>query len=282
MESEKMILLPLDGSESSLSALLPAKSLAVLLNMSIYILYISDEELSREDLIKKLKLKPEELPRFLLAQKTGKPADVILSELKSVKYIVMGTHGETANLEELTGSVSREVLKYSEIPVLLIHPNMKLPVQDNIWKPKNVLIPLNGTLGASHTLGPVIEILVRTSAELDLLHIVTSKAEVPTSPGCLTTPYYVDFPQLEWTSWSKEFIRRFGPILHNHNHINFKLSISCGDPADEIIKFAEKNHNDLIAMTWHGNLTEPHATILKKVMRQAPCPCLLVRIVNNQ
>ena len=279
MESEKMILLPLDGSEASLAALLPAKSLAILFNIPIYILYVSDKELSREELIKKLKFDTDELPRFLLVQKSGNPADVIINESKNAKYIVMGTHGETANIEELTGSVSKEVLKNSEIPILMIRPDMKLPLQDNIWKPKKILVPLNGTLGASHTLGPVVEILTLTSAELDLLHIVTSKAEIPTEPGCLTTPYYVDFPQLEWTSWSKEFIRRFGPILHNHNHIKFKLSILSGDPSDEIISFAEKNHDDLIAMTWHGNLTEPHAKILKKVMRLAPCPCLLVRII---
>jgi len=279
MESEKMILLPLDGSEASLAALLPAKSLAILFNIPIYILYVSDKELSREELIKKLKFDTDELPRFLLVQKSGNPADVIINESQNAKYIVMGTHGETANIEELTGSVSKEVLKNSEIPILMIRPDMKLPLQDNIWKPKKILVPLNGTLGASHTLGPVVEILTLTSAELDLLHIVTSKAEIPTEPGCLTTPYYVDFPQLEWTSWSKEFIRRFGPILHNHNHIKFKLSILSGDPSDEIISFAEKNHDDLIAMTWHGNLTEPHAKILKKVMRLAPCPCLLVRII---
>ncbi|MDD3013766.1 MAG: universal stress protein [Candidatus Gastranaerophilales bacterium] len=279
MKSEKMILLPLDGSEASLSALLPAKSMAILFNIPIYILYVSDKELKREELIDKLKLDTGDLPRFLLVQKTGNPADVIISESQCAKYIVMGTHGETANLNELTGAVSKEVLKRSKIPVLLIRPDMKLPFQDNIWKPKKVLIPLNGTLGASHTLGPVVEILTLTSAEVDLLHIVTSKAEIPTEPGCLTTPYYVDFPQLEWTSWSKEFIRRFGPILHNHNHIKFNLSLLCGDPADEIILFADKNHNDLIAMTWHGNLVEPHASILKKVMLQSHCPCLLVRIV---
>lgn len=278
MESEKTILLPLDGSQASLSALCPAKSLAVLFNLPLYILYISDEELSREDLIRKLKLKPDELPRFLIIKKSGNPASVILSESKGAKYIVMGTHGETQNIEELTGTVTKEVVKNSMVPVLLVRPDACLPIHNNIWKPKKVLIPLNGTLGVSQTLGPVIEILTLTSAELDLLHIVTSMAENAGEPGCLTTPYYVDFPQLEWNSWSKEFIRRFGPILHNHNHIKYKLSIASGDPANEIISFAENHHNDLIAMTWHGNLEEPHASILKKVMRKAPCPCLLVRI----
>jgi len=279
MDSEKMILLPLDGSDASLSALLPAKSLAILFNIVLCVIYVSEEKLSRDELIKKLKLDPDELPRFLLMQKTGNPAEIILAEADRTKFLVMGTHGETGNLQELTGKVAKEVFKNSTVPVLLVRPDMKLPLHNNIWKPKKVLIPLNGTLGASKTLGPVVEILTITKAMLDLLHIVTTKAEMPTAPGCLTTPYYVDFPQLEWNSWSKEFVRRFGPILHNHNHIKYKLSLSCGDTADEIISFARNNNNDLIAMTWHGNLAEPHAGILKRVLKYAPCPSLLVKII---
>lgn len=273
---EKMILLPLDGSPASFSALVPAKSLALLFNIPLYILYVSDEKLSRSDLIKKLSLDTSVLPRFVLMQKAGNAAEVIISELKNTKFLVIGTHGETADLSRLTGDVAKKVIETSDVPVLTIHPQMKINIENGIWKPKKILIPLNGTIGATHTLGSVIEILVAASSELNLLHIVHNKEDAFSS--CMTTPYYIDFPQFEWSCWSKEFIRKFGPILHNHNHIRYELSLLRGDPADEIISFAQTHNNDLIAMTWHGDLSEKHALILKKVIRLAPCPILLVRL----
>jgi nucleotide-binding universal stress UspA family protein len=274
---EKMILLPLDGSKASISALIPAKSLSVLFNIPLYILYVSDKKFSRDELISKLNINPAELPRFVLLQKSGDPSEVIISEMKNAKFLVMGTHGETANMDKLIGSVTKKVMEVSEVPVLMIHPRMKINLEKNMWVPKKVLIPLNGTIGASHTLGSVIEILVKASSSLNLLHIVQIKPDK--SSETMTTPYYIDFPQFEWNCWSKEFIRRFGPILHNHNHISYELSLLRGDPGEEIISFAKNHNNDLIAMTWHGDLSEKHALILKKVMKLAPCPTLLVRTV---
>lgn len=274
--TEKMILLPLDGSPASLSALIPAKSLALLFNIPLHILYVSDEKLSRNQLIQKLNLDTDILPRFVLLQKSGDPAEVIISELINAKFLVMGTHGETADLNKLTGGVSKKVIESAEIPALMIHPRMKINMENDLWKPKKILIPLNGTIGATQTLGSVIEILVLASSELNLLHIVHNKEDA--FINCMTTPYYVDFPQFEWSCWSKEFIRRFGPILHNHNHINYELALLRGDPADEIISFAKNHNNDLIAMTWHGDLSEKHALILKKVIKSAPCPTLLARL----
>ncbi|OGI23425.1 MAG: hypothetical protein A2287_02525 [Candidatus Melainabacteria bacterium RIFOXYA12_FULL_32_12] len=280
MKQGKMILLPLDGSDISLKAVLPAKSIAILLNMIVHILYVSDETLSKEELIKKTRIKMEEFPRCIISHKKGNPVEVILEEAKNAEYVVMCTQGEGYDPEKISGSTATKVIENSTTPVLLIRPNIKIQQKDDLWEAKNVLIPLNGSPGAAQALEPTMAILSKTNAEIDLLHISVSEMKHPAESGMYTVPYYEDHPQHEWPSWSKEFLRRFGPTLKNHFKVEF--FVSTGDPAEHIINFSKDHNNDLIAMAWHGKLAPPHANILRRVMYETPCPVLLTKINHKE
>ncbi|HBH17754.1 MAG TPA: hypothetical protein DDX14_02195, partial [Cyanobacteria bacterium UBA9579] len=261
MEQGKMILLPLDGSDISLKAVLPAKSIAVLLNMIVHILYVSDEELSREEVIKKAKIRKEDFPRCIISHKKGNPIEVIIEEAKLSEYVVMCTHGQGYDPDKISGSVATKVIENTSTPVLLVRPDIELPTQNNLWQTKNVLIPLNGCPCAAQALEPTMRILSKINAEIDLLHIPVSEQKKQAESGMFTVPYYEDHPQHEWPTWTKEFLRRFGPKLKN----NFKVEffVSTGDPAEHIINFSKEHNNDLIAIAWHGKLAPPHATILR-------------------
>src|ERR1035437_1219326 len=148
MNQQKVILLPLDGSKCSLQALIPAKSVAKSLNLTIEILYVSDEELSKTELINKLNLCKEDLSNCMINHKKGDVAEVIIEESQKAAYIVMGTHGETQDPNKITGSISKAVAKNSNIPILLIKPNTKMELKEGYWSPQNALIPLNGTPGS--------------------------------------------------------------------------------------------------------------------------------------
>lgn len=274
----KKILLPLDGSEASLKAFLPAKSLAELLELTLCILHISDEKLDQNALLKKLGIKKEDLQCYVISHKTGDPAKAILEESEHCAYIVMGTHGETCDKTKKAGSVVIKVIENTYKPVLLIKPDIELTCQNGKWIPQRALIPLNGAPNSAQALLPVMNILVKTTAEIDLLHISGHKCEPLKEEGAFTTPYYEDYPQHEWHSWSKEFMRRFCPILHNHNHINLKLSLSHGEPAEEILNFALENKNDFIAIAWHGTFSHLRAETLKKVLSLCTCPIMLIKI----
>lgn len=274
----KMILLPLDGSDISLKAAFAAKSIAILLDIPVHVLYASEEELSREELLNKLKINKNDLPRNVISHKKGNPVDVILEEAKNSEYVVMSSHGQGYDPSKISGSVAAKVIENTNTPVLLIRPDIHLTNNGNFWTPKNALIPLNGTPCASPALAPAMEILTRTGAELDLLHVTISTPGRHIEPGAYTAPYYEDYSQHEWPSWSKEFLKRFGPDIKDNIKIEF--FVSSGDPAEEIINYAKQNKNDLIAMAWHGKLAPPHATILRKVMFEAPCPVLLIKICH--
>ncbi len=270
--------MPLDGSEASLKAFIPAKSIAGLLGLTLYILHVCDEELSRRELVEKLCIKPEELECFVISRRTGSPEAAILEESRNSSYIVMGTHGSTCDESLRMGSTTEEVIEKSLKPVLLIKPDTCLNVVNGQWIPHRALIPLNGAPGSAQALAPAMRILAKTAAQIELLHIFREKTEPIVEEGSFSAPYYEDYPQHEWPSWSKEFIKRFCPVMENRNNIKMSVSTSRGDPAEQITAFAEKNSNDFIAIAWHGTMSQFRAMTLKKVLSDSNCPIMLIRI----
>lgn len=270
------ILLPLDGSEAAYKAFIPAKSLAELLDLTLCILHVSKEERTQQELLQRLNIKPSDMGCFVVSQKGGEPRDVIIEEAERSSYIIMGTHGETCDETLRMGSTTAEVIEGTNKPVLLIKPNACLNITEGKWIPHKALIPLNGAPGSAQALAPAMRILEKTTAKIDLLHIFHEKTEPISEEGSFTAPYYEDYPQHEWPSWSKEFLKRFCPTMKNH--IKMNVSISKGDPAEEIAGFAEKNQNDFIAIAWHGTLSKFRAMTLKKILFNSNCPIMLIRI----
>lgn len=274
----KKILLPLDGSEASLKAFFPAKSLAELLEMALCILHISEENLDQDTFLEKLGINKDDLCCYITSHKTGDPAKVILEEAEQCDYIVMGTHGETCDTTKNVGSIAVKVVENTYKPVLLIRPDLDICSQNSKWIPQKALIPLNGAPNSAQALVPAMNILEKTTAEIDLLHISCNTVDTTKEEGAFTAPYYEDYPQHEWNSWSKEFMRRFCPVLLNHNHISLKLTLSHGKPAEEILNFARENKNDFIAIAWHGTFSHLRASTLKRVLSECPCPIMLIKI----
>ncbi len=270
------VLLPLDASEASLRAFIPAKSIVELLDMNLIILHISDEELCQEELFKKLNISKEDLKCFVARQKTGLPEKVILEEAKGCNYIVMASHGKTCDETRRMGSTAAAVVEKTDVPVLLVKPGVNLHIENGKWLPHKTLIPLNGTPGSAESLAPAMEILSKTHSEINILHICVSKEEKETKEGEYSAPYYEDYPQYEWTSWSKEFIKRFCPTMKNHFKVN--VSLSHGDPAQEILNFSLQNNNDFIAVVWHGTMEHLRAKTLKRLLYECSCPLLLIKL----
>jgi len=270
------ILLPLDSSEASLKAFIPAKSIAELLDLSLVILYISEEELTQEQLLEKLRISREDLGCFVVRHKTGSPEEVILEESKGSDYIVMGTHGKTCDESRRMGSTTATVVEKTCIPVLLIKPGACLNIENSKWIPHKTLIPLNGTPGSAEALAPAMKILSKTDSEINILHICGTQEKKEAKEGQYSAPYYEDYPQYEWSSWSKEFLKRFYPA--GKNHVKANVSLSHGDPADEILKFSQKNNNDFIAVVWHGTMEHLRAKTLKRLLFECTCPLMLIKL----
>ncbi|WP_227376291.1 universal stress protein [Haladaptatus halobius] len=139
------ILIPTDGSDPAKPAVEMALNLAKVHNATLHILYIVDQPVSvsgmgegfsgLDDLLDALEKRGQQATKAIVEQarerdiettaavRRGNPHDDILTyaEEYDIDVIVMGTHGRTGVKRALLGSVTENVVRHSEIPVLTVH-----------------------------------------------------------------------------------------------------------------------------------------------------------------
>ena len=139
------ILVPTDGSELSTPAVEMALDLAEIHDATLHVLYIVDQPVSvsgmgegfsgLDELLDALEEKGTKATKAVVEQaserniettaavRRGNPHDDILSYATEheIDVIVMGTHGRTGVKRALLGSVTENVVRHSEIPVLTVH-----------------------------------------------------------------------------------------------------------------------------------------------------------------
>ena len=60
--------------------------------------------------------------------------------------------------------------------------------------------------------------------------------------------------------------------------VRVRLLMGHGEPAEETIRVANEESVDLIVLAWKGRWEAPHASTVKAVLRDAPCPILVTRV----
>ena len=153
----KEILLPLDGSDVSESALAPARQLAESLGARLHILQVTSQteefsimrgaefgtmgsDYSQQVLDEVMTAQRDRIERYLnevaegLAEagldvvkaiEDGPAADKIVdyAEASGVDLIVMSTHGRGGVRRFFVGSVTDKVIRSTNLPVLVVHPD---------------------------------------------------------------------------------------------------------------------------------------------------------------
>ncbi|WP_332900326.1 universal stress protein [Haladaptatus sp. CMSO5] len=139
------ILIPTDGSDPARPAVEMAVGLAETHGAMLHVLYIVDQPTTvsgmgegfsgLDDLLDALEERGHQATKAIVEQarergiettaavRRGNPHDDILSyaEDNDIDVIVMGTHGRTGVKRALLGSVTENVVRHSEIPVLTVH-----------------------------------------------------------------------------------------------------------------------------------------------------------------
>lgn len=142
------ILIPTDGSDGVEPAVETAIELAETHRATLHVLYIVDQPTSvsgtgegvpgLDNLLDALEKEGQKATSDIAvrakdrgieattAVRQGNPHDDILSyaEENDMDVIVMGTHGRTGVKRALLGSVTEDVVRHSEIPVLTVHREM--------------------------------------------------------------------------------------------------------------------------------------------------------------
>jgi nucleotide-binding universal stress UspA family protein len=184
--------------------------------------------------------------------------------------------------EAKIGSVPAEIVIGAPCPVLVVRPDLapeRLCDESPVWR---ILAPHDASPVTTESVAWAAELARRKNIHLDILHIAMAGEAPPAEPGSLPVGPYVDHHYYDLRSWSKEFLERFAASEHISSGAHLELHLAQGEPAAEIVKFAEIHSSDLIVVAWRGSLEEGRARVVRKLLERAPCPLLFVRLGTLQ
>jgi nucleotide-binding universal stress UspA family protein len=274
-EKGPTILVPLDGSLHALAALPVARSLAELVHATLHLVHIAEPIIHPRELLHKLGLTEDEVWGSVVEQVSGDVAASLvgLSREPACAYIVMCPHTGREESEGDLGGVAREVLRRSTCPVVLVRPVW----ERQPWCLRHILVPYDGKPTTAAALGPALDLAGRTDAVLIVLHVAAVGDAPPSEPGSITAPLYVDQAHHEWWAWAHEFLQRACCGVPPERLPPLRLALAVGEPGAEIVRIAQAHRADLIVLSWRGHLEGDHPRVARAVIRQAPCPILMLR-----
>jgi nucleotide-binding universal stress UspA family protein len=275
------ILLTLDGSEVSESALPFAREFARQFNDELVVAGVSSDEnnpLSRifkkylTDAAESLKKDNIKAEAVLLI---GKDADEILkySQKENFSLQVMATLGQTASGNWAIGSVTEKIIKSSGIPLLLIPAKKGTEVKKPSFN--KILVPLDGSETAATALPMAKNLAKKTNAQLILLYVVSYKIT-----GSLE--FNIHFQEqliVMLHQQAKEYLDGVAEELKKEN-INYKQEIIRGEVSPAILDYAKKNDVNFIVLSTHGRHDMGVFSLGStpdKVIHNTQIPVLLIR-----
>ena len=274
-----VVLVALDGSPAAMTALPVARTVAAQIGAEVEILYIAAGPLPESDLRKQLGLDRVDTGVLGIRSMPGDPAAEIVraSEDPEVALVVLTTHGHAGGAGRRLGRVAESVIATSARPLLLVDPERASISAAGSPALRRLLLPLDGTPATAMALGLATELARQLGASIDVLYIADRAQAVPTEPGSISGPRYVDQPQHEWPHWAREVMDR---LCHAcaacPPDVPVRVALACGSIATEIIAFAAHHQHDAIVLVRRSGLESGRAQVLRAVIAQAPCPVLIV------
>lgn len=276
------ILIPLDGSDLSLSVLWTLRPLLIGANPEVTLLRVvppaeeppSDPQAAGEALAAVQKhLEAWGLTVALRLETEGDPAEQILecAEELAVDLVAMSSHGRSGVTRMLRGSVAERVLRRCPAPLLLCTPNSGAVGDYPAFR--RILVPLDGSELAERVLPDVEKIASACASEVTLIRVQGVLSE-PASQGSF------------FKRWSEERLEEeLAPLNPQRDAlaqagVKVGRQVAYGNPADQILRASQKA--DLIAMTTHGRSGASRwlfGSVAEAVLREASCPLLVRRVV---
>jgi nucleotide-binding universal stress UspA family protein len=189
--------------------------------------------------------------------------------------IVMTSHGYSGVSRLWLGSVADEMIRRTELPLLVVHPQEGKPVSDGPFSIVHVLVPLDGSRLAESVLGPAADLAAATGARMTLAHVVRTPA--PYGPGMLTLkPENLDARIRE----AGEYLEKVAAPMRRDG-LDVSIYVGHGTtPPVQLSDIAERLGADVIAIATHGHGGLKRTllgSVADKLLRVTPLPLLVMR-----
>ena len=141
---------------------------------------------------------------------------------------------------------------------------------------RKILHPTDFSAPSQEALNAAKELAAHFSAELVIVHVVSAVPLLPVMEG--TSSFDVETYQAELVACSRQALE---DLLSRHfPQGGVRSDLLHGNPADQIVRIAEKEGIDLIVLATHGQTGWRHlvfGSVAARVVRLAPCPVLTIR-----
>ena len=243
------ILVPVDGSASSLMAEETAAKIAKKTGANITVLHIIREPMLgyrlpnkiEEEIMGHIEQEAEKITREALTifveervnadlkvVRWRDPADTILEFSKNYDLVVIGAYGENEKSPYVLGSVTKKVMRQTRNPLLVVKRVSAL---------SNLLICVDGSENALKALKYGAQLADKMDSDITLLNVQEKKM--------------FDYAPDVVEDLGKKILSKAAEVIsEKKSKINRKLEI--GVPADVIVEVAEKGNHDLIIMGSRG------------------------------
>ncbi len=196
----------------------------------------------------------------------GKPAEEIVRLGQKGDLIVMSTHGRGGFKRLMLGSVTEEVIRHADTPILVTRPG----VRAEAWR--RMIVPLDGSTRGERILEEVVPLARRLHAEVELIQAVMPPV---TGMGLGDVPgvRIIEDP-LPYLESVKTWMASQG--------VDATVKALEGRAGAQILRHAEEMGASLLCLTTHGRTGLARAlmgSIADEVVRHAACPVLLRRSV---
>lgn len=290
------ILVPLDGSDVAETVLPYVEEIAAKSRSEVVLMTVSDPASSVAEHLYRAHMEEVSLevehgledrglaePKVCTELVAGKPAVEILryADEKNTSLIAMAGRGATGEKGWSLGNIASKVLQATNKPVLLT----KVPAGKAVLQGKRlirrILLPLD-TSPAGEAAVPYAQELARLlGSEVWLIHVLEPvPVPIVVAPGVqVVYPPVSSETEARWASSALDYLEGMGKRLQEKG-VSTKSEVSFGYAATEIIKYAEANNIDLIALSTHGRSGIGRwvfGSVTEKLLHIGAKPMLVVR-----
>jgi nucleotide-binding universal stress UspA family protein len=275
----KRVLVPLDGSMLAESALDPALHLAQRANGTVYLMRVpiyidSGAQISpeyqrawtadadmpeHEDVTAYLSktqdklLRPGVLVKIIVGEGERSEAILDIAVTKNIDLILMASHARSGISRWLLGSVSGQVIRKSQVPVMIV----RRPTNFN-----HILITLDGSDLAERVIEPALAFASGFGSRVTFLHVKESNALTNDDGEIEDNAQYLEKVTSKFVNMDQDA----------------ETAVIKGSAAEKILSFAAQNQVDLIAMSTHGRSGLRKlffGSVTEKVMCDSGCAMLI-------
>jgi nucleotide-binding universal stress UspA family protein len=205
----------------------------------------------------------------------GRSWEVIVevSKKHDADLIVTGTRGRRGYMRVLLGSTADRLIRTSDVPVLVVHPNNVVP-EGGL---KRILVPVDFSEESSLAMSMAVRLLSGSNrgGEIVLLHAIELLVEWPTPDMPTVMPRFWDDAEASATRQ----LESIAASIRNER-IQVRAKVVRDYPPDAIDVECSSGTIDLIAMGTRGKGGIERfmlGSVAERVLHHVSCPELMVR-----